>query len=370
MWIQLGGTLVIDPSISAHYVGDCRELLKQLPDAIVQTCVTSPPYWGLRDYGHDGQLGLEATPEEYVANMVDVFRGVRRVLRDDGTLWLNLGDSYASIAGGYDANGSRGSNATISANTQGAVLKGRRRVPSAGLKPKDLIGIPWRVAFALQADGWYLRSDIIWHKPNPMPESVTDRPTKSHEYIFLLSKSEHYFYDADAIAEPLKSDPTRWGRHTKKDPGANAVRSRPMFGDRRGGRDGTDFGNGRTRNKRSVWSVSTRPFAGAHFATFPPDLILPCILAGSRASDLVLDPFFGSGTTGLVAAANGRRWIGFDLGYDDIARARFAQGLSPRKVKLAKGEAREGAHGAALAAYRSAEVSSQATGASAPEEHW
>ncbi len=319
---------MIDVSTSAHYVGDCRALLREMPEACVQTCITSPPYWSLRDYGHDGQIGLEATPEEYVAVMVDVFREVRRVLRDDGTLWLNLGDSYASAAGGYDDDGSPGETGmAVSRKTRGAVISHRRRKPPGELKVKDLVGIPWTIAFALRADGWYLRSDVIWHKPNPMPESVTDRPTKSHEYLFLLSKSESYYYDAAAIAEPLESDPARWGRHTNKDPGMQATRARPMFGEDRGGRDGTEFGNGKTRNKRSVWTVATTPYDGAHFATFPPKLIEPCVLAGSRVGDLVLDPFFGSGTTGMVAERHERRWIGFDISddYAGLAKERTAQ---------------------------------------------
>lgn len=318
---------MIDVSQSGHYVGDCRALLKQMPDACVQACITSPPYWGLRDYGVDGQLGLEQSPSEYVANMVGVFREVRRVLRDDGTLWLNLGDSYASIAGGYDETGSRGSTACIGAKTQAAVLKGRRRLPPNGLKPKDLVGIPWMVAFALREDGWYLRCDVIWHKPNPMPESVADRPTKAHEYVFLLSKSEHYLYDIDAIREPHTSDPR------KHKPGG--VRPEKAAGplDRGGAsqwerqRTGEDSYHPLGRNKRSVWTVATQPYEGAHFATFPPSLIEPCVLAGSRPGDVVLDPFFGSGTTGEVAEKHGRRWIGFDLNgeYQQLQKERTAQ---------------------------------------------
>ena len=351
--------------------GDVIETLRSLPDGIVHTCVTSPPYWGLRDYGVPGQIGLEPTPEEYVEKIVEVFREVRRVLRDDGTLWLNLGDSYA--------NSNAGGNRRMS-------LKSTK-----GLKPKDLVGIPWRVAFALQADGWYLRSDIIWHKPNAMPESVKDRPTKAHEYIFLLSKSPRYYYDADAILEDASTyTPNTKGRQRN-----------------RGGRnDGftTPIGNvapkaAGKRNRRTVWSVSTKPFKGAHFAVFPPDLIEPCILAGApekacphcgapwervterktidkegwgpskknhreylgeetifkkgygRAGDpivytvgwkptcqcegndgsgrgIVLDPFFGSGTTGIVAEKHGRQWIGIELNseYVEIAKKRLEAG--------------------------------------------
>jgi DNA modification methylase len=257
----------------------------------VQMCVTSPPYWGLRDYGCPGQLGLESTPQEYVAAMVDVFRLVRELLADDGTLWLNLGDSYV-------ANGS----GQVPQTKQhiGSGFAGPNRNGSTGLKPKDLVGIPWRVAFALQADGWYLRQDLIWSKPNPMPESVRDRCTKSHEYIFLLSKNERYFYDADAIAEPV---------------------SPSMLAQIEQGYDGY------TRNKRSVWTVTTKPFSGAHFATFPPGLIEPCILAGSRPGDTVLDPFFGSGTVGEVAENLGRKWIGCELhpDYIPLAEKRTAQ---------------------------------------------
>ena len=317
-------------------LGDCRASLASLPDASVQTCVTSPPYWGLRDYGHAGQLGLEPTPEQYVANMVDVFREVRRVLRDDGTLFLNLGDSYAGSGkgGNPDAGTKQGTNA--GSQTVG-VLYGREQPDAhaererkaqrfaaeraSGIKPKDLVGIPWMVAFALRADGWYLRSDIIWAKPNPMPESVTDRPTKAHEYVFLLSKSERYFYDADAIAEPVsESSIERWSQDIanqvgsdrvpgktngrmkavgRKNPSAQGLAAGPGSGE-------NTFGFGDTRNARTVWSIATQPFKGAHFATFPPELAERCILAGSKPGDTVLDPFAGSGTTGMVATGHGR----------------------------------------------------------------
>jgi DNA modification methylase len=311
---------MIDISASSRHTGDCRELLKQLPDACVQTCITSPPYWGLRDYGVDGQLGLEPTPDEFVANLVDVFREVRRVLCDDGTLWLNLGDCYASSAGGYDEGGSVGSTASprISRSARAAVVAHRGRKPPYGLKHKDLVGIPWMTAFALRADGWYLRSDIVWAKTNPMPESVRDRPTKSQEYLFLLSKSGSYFYDADAVAEVAV-----WAGQNRRSraPVETAMPGAPSH---RGLRSDEPTGK---RNKRSVWTVTTKPYKGAHFATFPPDLIEPCVLAGSRPGDIVLDPFFGSGTTGMVAEKHRRRWIGFDLNpaYATLQRARTSQ---------------------------------------------
>jgi DNA modification methylase len=310
----------------------------------VQTCVTSPPYWGLRDYGHAGQIGIEATPEAYVAALVDVFRAVRRVLRDDGTIWVNLGDSYITNPRG--AGGAASSTLTGSPDSerrrQRWEANGRtgdpkfdaarqRNIRATGLKHKDLVGIPWMTAFALRADGWYLRSDIVWSKSNAMPESVRDRPTKAHEYLFLLSKSPSYYYDASGVAEALASDPKRWGRHSKKDPGLEAVRPRAMFGETRGGRDGKEFGNGKTRNLRTVWTVATQPYAGAHFATFPPRLIEPCVLAGSALGDIVLDPFFGSGTTGMVAQQHGRRYIGFDLGYADLAEERLRQPTLPMR---------------------------------------
>lgn len=297
--------------------GDCRKTLLELEDASVQCCITSPPYWGLRDYGTadweggegdcdhlsdrtnyekgfegskqatnkgtgnrdiirhnvcpkcgakrvDSQLGLEPTPEEYVENMVEVFRQVRRVLKDDGTLWLNLGDSYNGSGGDHKKDGKN------DASFQTDLLRGTQKRAIATLKPKDLVGIPWRVAFALQADGWYLRQDIIWNKPNPMPESVQDRCTKSHEYVFLLSKKPKYYYDNDAISEE--------------------------------GEEGQ-------RNKRSVWTVNAKPCKDAHFAVFPTELITPCVLAGTKAGDVILDPFGGSGTTGKVAIENGRRAI-------------------------------------------------------------
>jgi len=320
---------VIDISASGHYVGDCRDLLAQLPDACVQTCITSPPYWGLRDYGAEGQLGLERTPDEYVANMVRVFHGVRRALAVGGTLWLNLGDSYASIAGGYDETGSRGSTSVIGAKTQAAVRKGANRRPPLGLKPKDMVGIPWLVAFALRADGWYLRSDIIWHKSNAMPESVTDRPTKSHEHVFMLSKSSRYFYDADEIREPHSAPPRRPGGFNPAKAVGPLDRGGASQWERHRSEEASYHPLG--RNARDVWTIATEPFDGAHFATMPPSLAERCVLAGSRPGDIVLDPFFGSGTTGMVAEKHGRRWIGFDLNpeYEKLQRQRTAQRSLP-----------------------------------------
>lgn len=281
--------------------GDCRKILATLPDESVHCCVTSPPYFGLRDYGVAGQMGLEQTPAEYVEGMVTVFREVRRVLRDDGTLWLNLGDSYAGHnLPGWRAGNEVKNNGASNKNGVGYV---------AGLKPKDLIGIPWRVAFALQADGWWLRSDIIWHKPNPMPESVADRCTKAHEYLFLLSKSERYFYDAEAIAEEAIRR-GEWNNSNEQHPEYAMHRIVKV---------------GETRNRRSVWTVATQPFAEAHFATFPPALIEPCIKAGCPTGGTVLDPFGGAGTSGLVADRLGRNAILIELNpaYAEMARNRI-----------------------------------------------
>ncbi len=368
-----------------------------------QTCVTSPPYWGLRDYGTPGQLGLENTPEEYVANMVAVFREVRRVLKGDGVLWLNLGDCYATGAGkvgdrpGGGEQGDRfamrqekysrregpGPDGRGVPSRAGGRTRGPRpgawyerenprknvgpiqqpnRMPIAGLKPKDLVGIPWRVAFALQADGWWLRRDIVWHKPNPMPESVTDRPTSAHEYIFLLTKSERYFYSADAIREPhtygeggghhrnvltipeshapgapphtgLRKSPNRTPSGWDTGPGNH----RQMTGRYKTSGPGPHVGGRRQapepgepcafhplgRNKRSVWTITTQPYPGSHFATFPEEIPRLCILAGSRPGDVVLDPFGGSGTTSKVALELGRKPVHIDLTYHDLARKRM-----------------------------------------------
>ncbi len=258
------------PAPSAVIEGDAAAVLRLLPAGCCRCCVTSPPYWGLRDYGVAGQIGAEAEPAEYVAALVRVFAEVRRVLAADGTLWLNVGDSYTS--------GNRGYRAPDRKNPVRAMAY-RARTP-AGLKPKDLVGIPWRLAFALQDDGWYLRSDIVWEKPNAMPESVRDRPTRSHEYLFLFARAERYLYRGERLREE----------------------------------------NGRRR--RSVWPIPTEPFAGAHFATFPPALVLPCILAGSDPGDRVLDPFFGAGTVGLVAARHGRRYTGIEVNPEYVAMAR------------------------------------------------
>lgn len=289
-------------------IGDCIESMRSMPAESIQCCVTSPPYWGLRDYGHAGQIGLEDTPEAYVARMVEVFREVRRVLREDGTLWLNLGDSY---------NGSGGIGGAGKQHTsQGCVTRPDNRAGWSGLKPKDLVGIPWRVAFALQADGWWLRQDIIWHKPNPMPESVTDRCTKAHEYVFLMAKSERYFYDNEPIREAVKENAD--GRMAAPMLGS----FRPSEGARR--QNVKQYDTIKGANRRSVWTVTTKPYSGAHFATFPPDLILPMILAGTRQGDTVLDPFGGSGTTGQVALEQGRNAILCELNpdYAELARER------------------------------------------------
>jgi DNA modification methylase len=302
-------------SIARILVGDALERLQGVPDGSVQTCVTSPPYWGLRDYGNDGQLGLEPTPDEYVANMVAVFREVRRVLADDGTLWLNLGDSYAARIRQSGANHV----GSITAGSAGVLTEYRRPLP-VGLKEKDLVGIPWRVAFALQSDGWWLRQDIIWHKPNPMPESVTDRCTKAHEYLFLLSKSARYFYDAQAIAEPSESAGEARGGGKKYSSAAGGV---AIIGDKHNlDKYGTTPDK---RNRRSVWTIATKPYSGAHFAVMPADLVGPCILAGSRSGDTVLDPFTGSGTVGMVALRHGREFIGVELNpeYAQLAESRI-----------------------------------------------
>jgi site-specific DNA-methyltransferase (cytosine-N4-specific) len=264
----------------AILVGDALSILAMIPDDVFPCCVTSPPYWGLRDYGDARQIGAEDQLSEYTDKLLRVFREVRRTLRPDGTLWLNLGDSYTS--GGRKWRDSDRKNP--------ARAMDYRPPTPPGLKPKDLIGVPWRLALALQEDGWYLRSDIIWYKPNCQPESVKDRPTRAHEYIFLFSKSEKYYYDAASVMEPSNGD-------------------------------------GRLRNRRSVWAVNTEPFPEAHFATFPPALITPCIQAGSRSDDLILDPFFGSGTVGVACRSLGRRFIGIELKpeYADIARKRLKE---------------------------------------------
>ena len=302
--------------------GDALEVLRMLPSESVNCCVTSPPYWGLRDYGIEGQLGLERTPEEYVERLVEVFREVRRVLRNDGTLWLNLGDSYVQreirIRHGQHGSTLRFTGNKASEPWARGILQVGRRLQN-DLEPKNLIGIPWRTAFALQADGWMLRSDIIWYKSNCLPESVKDRPTKSHEHIFLLAKNERYYYDQDAIREPHSTSASLKLRDRSKESynksywgGRFSSGSRP---------EGHPLG----RNKRDVWIVPTKPFKGAHFACFPPDLIRPCILAGCPEGGIVLDPFFGSGTTGVVAKQEGRHYIGIELnpGYIEMAKERI-----------------------------------------------
>ena len=350
------------------YVGDVRDGLRAFIAAGIraQTCVTSPPYWGLRDYGVEGQIGLEPTPQEYVERMVEVFRLVRDALADDGTLWLNLGDSYAGApVGSFNGGGFKDASAANGGrDMSGVATSGRlNKLAASGLKPKDLVGIPWRVAFALQEDGWYLRSDIIWAKPNPMPESVNDRPTKAHEYLFLLAKRERYYYDAAAIKEPCVQDEQRpsfrGGAYINNATFDNAeggkstdVGNRRVVVPRGWGSDGSHSAIGHSaegqprkdrtahagkaiqsgfagatnhhqdygrRNKRSVWTIASEPFPDAHFATFPRALVEPCILAGSRVGDIVLDPFMGSGTTAQVAQALGRRWIGTELNRDYVA---------------------------------------------------
>jgi len=293
-------------------VGDVRTRLAEIPDGSIQTCITSPPYWGLRDYGENEQIGLEESPQEYVNSMVEVFREVWRVLRDDGTLWLNIGDSYSGSGKGPAGN-------LGAAHDERNMEKKHSAIVPDGLKPKDLVGIPWRVAFALQADGWYLRQDIIWAKPNPMPESVTDRCTKSHEYIFLLSKSRSYYFDNQAIKEPsVSQDKNVRNRDMGK---LNNVPGRT----RMAGLKTNDY---EMRNKRDVWNVATKPFKGAHFAVMPEALVEPCVLAGSREGDTVLDPFTGSGTVAVVALSHGRNFIGTELNseYAQIAIERIGLG--------------------------------------------
>ena len=294
------------------YFGDCRDSMRQMAkDGVkVQMCVTSPPYYGLRDYGVGGQIGNEETPQEFIDNLVEVFACVWDILTDDGTLWVNLGDSYSNNSSQASNNGRAGFG-----NPREKVVN---RIGN-GYKQKDLMGMPWRLAFALQDFGWYLRQDIIWHKPNPMPESVTDRCTKSHEYIFLLTKNQKYYFDNKSIQEPSE----------------NAGKISGSFKGRQGGAEyhaqsggvGSDSKEYEKRNKRDVWSVPVRPYAGAHFAVYPEELIRPCILAGSRVGDVVLDPFFGSGTTGAVAQNLGRKWIGCELNkeYESLQMDRLKQ---------------------------------------------
>lgn len=343
------------------YCGDVLDVLRQLPDGIVQTCITSPPYWGLRDYGVSGQLGLEETPELYVEKMVNVFREVRRVLKDDGTLWLNLGDSYAAGKCGradQDRNSRNFDGRDVkNASDTGPPMYGQRKAMK-GLKPKDLCGIPWRVAFALQADGWYLRQDIIWHKPNPMPESVKDRCTKAHEYIFLMSKNGRYFYDLEAVKEPVTGNAhsrgngvnpkAKWetpdGWDTSKGNGGHGSyhkegREKGYKNYKHKVKQNESFsaavcGLVDSRNRRSVWTIATQPYPEAHFATFPPKLIEPCIFAGSKEGDIVLDPFGGSGTTGEQCEKYGRKWVLIDISEDycGLSAKRIEQEASQMKL--------------------------------------
>ncbi len=308
-------------------------MLKDLPDESFDCCVTSPPYWGLRDYGHPDQIGLEATPAEYVEKLIGVFREVRRVLRSDGTLWLNLGDTYASGKGGagqppgggeqgrkWKGRGAHKPETSGKASTRVAAMgpmQQPNRIPIVGLKPKDLIGIPWRVAFALQQDGWWLRSDIIWSKLSCMPESVTDRPTRSHEYVFLFSKSERYAYDATAIQEEAVC-----GDHfrNEREPATSHVPGASKQTGIRKQEDGYE-----KRNARSVWAINSDRNDESHFAVMPRELVQRCILAGSRLGGIVLDPFIGTGTVGEVAEQFGRKWVGVDLGYAELSKRRTKQ---------------------------------------------
>ena len=328
------------------YHGDCLEILKQMPNGSVNCVVTSPPYWGLRDYSTAGQIGLEPTVQEYINVMTEIFSEVRRVLKSDGTLWLNMGDSYAG--------GGRGGNSKIhnhEHSTQGICYA----IPN-GLKPKDLIGMPWRIAFALQDDGWYLRSDIIWHKPNPMPESVTDRPTKAHEYIFFMSKSAKYYYDAEAIMEPISlSTHLRISQNVAAQIGSD----RAHAGGKTNGRmktvirtpkqqlSGTGIKNNDSfsnatclrvlkRNKRTVWTIPTQGFKEAHFATYPINLISPCIKVGCPEGGVVLDPFIGSGTTAVACERLNRRWIGIEISLDyvKIAKERIKKETAQLKLGI------------------------------------
>ena len=323
--------------------GDALESLRKLPSGCCSTCVTSPPYYGLRDYGKNGQIGLEETVDEYIEKLVEVFREVRRVLKDDGTLWLNIGDSYAGSGKGRNKDGNfneKAPNLQSTGQRQGLL---RRTLSATGdYKRKDLIGIPWLLAFALRADGWYLRADIIWNKPNAMPESVKDRPTRAHEYVFLLSKKPQYYYDEEAVKEPAVG-------FNNAAPAGSSGTGRPNArrrGNSRTFRGGGAYTHGKAadnsanverqshglvpnetgkRHRRSVWVVATRPYKGAHFATFPEELVRPCILAGSRPGDTVLDPFAGSGTTGAVARQEGRDFIGIELNptYSEMIKQRI-----------------------------------------------
>lgn len=348
------------PEVDKIHLGDTLEIMRTWPDAFVQCAVTSPPYWGLRDYGVIGQLGLESTPEEYTAKMVEIFREVRRVLKDDGVLWLNLGDSYNNTSGFSRASKDYFREGRIGGSADKKALK------HSEIKVKDIVGIPWMVAFALRADGWYLRQDIIWSKPNPMPESVTDRCTKAHEYLFMLTKSARYYYDNEAIKEKcsesqigrIRDDVVGGTSHKERGQHSEGGRYKTLpdcqtnirkLRDKQRGHDRRHNGfNDRwdamtkdeqcqgVRNKRSVWTVATQPFKEAHFATFPQKLIEPCILAGSRSGDTILDPFMGAGTTGLVACRYNRHFIGCELNaeYKAIADKRIEPELNQIKAPI------------------------------------
>ena len=300
---------------------DALDGLKTIASETVDTCITSPPYFGLRDYGTDGQIGIEATPEEYIDKLVDIFREVRRTLKEDGTVWIVIGDSYAGSGKGGQSAEKQSDNWQPKYANKGKAYE---------LKPKNLIGIPWRVAFALQADGWILRQDIIWHKPNAMPESVKDRCTRAHEYIFMLTKQARYYYDGNAVKEKAVNGDPHPPRGSKGVFNPNSGRRKQdEHGRRYEGFNGRYHRDGREpiieRNRRSVWTVTTKPLKEAHFAVFPPDLIEPCVLASTRPGGLVIDPFLGSGTTGIVARANGRDFIGIDINpeYCKIAEKRL-----------------------------------------------
>jgi len=319
--------------------GNSLEVLKNLPDETINCCITSPPYWGLRDYGVEGQLGLEKTPEEYVQKLVEIFKEVKRVLKSDGTVWLNLGDSYACTkTGSFNGGGFKDTSAINGTrNLSGVETSGKcDKLKMSGLKNKNLVGIPWKVAFALQADGWYLRQDIIWHKPNPMPESVKDRCTKAHEYIFLLSKSPKYYYDYESIMEDCVTNENRpFGAVREREYNYNSkhieARNKLHKNLQDKGQPNHSFHENRAegnpdkiyekKNKRSVWTIAPKPFKEAHFAVFPPTLVEPCLLAGCPENGIVLDPFMGSGTVAWVAKNNNRNYVGVELNPEYIAIA-------------------------------------------------
>lgn len=312
-------------------IGDARQKLKEIPDETIDCVVTSPPYWGLRDYGHDGQIGLENDYQTYIQELVTIFQEIRRTLKPTGTLWLNLGDTYNGSGGNHQPHHKNDTGFQGKIGAEHYKGKGRN---IRTLKPKDLIGIPWRVALALQKDGWWLRQDIIWSKPNPIPEPVTDRCTKAHEYIFLLTKNRDYYYNHHAIEEQAKTTPGATWQQRKA---AGATAGNVIIGhETRNGTQRVVHGKGVTsnltrqdgkRNKRSVWEINTKPYKGAHFATYPTELVEPCILAGCPPNGTVLDPFLGAGTTALVAQQHNRNWIGIELNpeYAEIAQNRITE---------------------------------------------